>query len=184
MQQTGHRRQPVGHGPALLNVGCDVDQPITAQAVHLRVRSGKHPGPQFLLSRRAQLPRPARPRAVAQPGQTLGVEAHYRVAQRLALPPNNPGRLRSARSFQRLRDRQRPQGCATVRLALRKSAQFGRTHIIPDHQATRAHPPSPSNTPTGNHTSATPWITSESAIVATGITPLLRAVRYGLQYCL
>jgi len=29
-----------------------------------------------------------------------------------------------------------------------------------------------SNTPEGNHTSATPWITSESAVVATGMKPI------------
>jgi len=143
VQQTGHRPQPIGHGPALFDVGRDVDQPIAAHAVHVRVRSGKHPCPQFFLPRWAQLPRPSRPRAVAQPGQTLGVEAHHRVAQRLALPPDKAGRFRPAHSLQRLRNPQRPQGCATVRLTLRKPAQVGCAHIIPDHQATRAHPPSP-----------------------------------------
>ena len=139
MQQPGQGRQRVGHRPTLLDVGGDVEQAVAADPVHLWVRPGKRPRPQLLLPRHAQLFRPPRVRTIPKPRQAFGVEAHHRVAQRLALPPDNPGRLRPARPLQGLRDRNRPQGRTLVRLALGKPPQLGCAHVIPDHQAACSH---------------------------------------------
>jgi len=141
MQHPGQGRQRVGHGPALFDVGRDVEQAIAAHAVHLRVRPLQHPRPQLVPLRHGQFLRPARPGAVAEPRQALGSVAHHRVAQRLALPPDKAGRLRPARSLQGPRDRQGSQSRTPVRLALREPPQLSRAHVIPDHQAACSHQP-------------------------------------------
>ncbi len=123
-------RQPVGHSPALLDAGRDVEQAAAARAVRLRVRPGQHPGPQPLPLRRGQLLRPPWPRAAAQPRQPLGIVAQHRVAQRLALPSHDPDRVRPARSFQGLRDGQRPQRRTPVRLAPREPPQLRRAYVV------------------------------------------------------
>jgi len=139
VQQPGQGRQRVGHRPALLDAGGDVEQAVAAQAIHLRVRPLQHPRPQLFLPCHAQLLRPPRSRTIPKPRQALGVEAQHRIAQRLALPPDNPGRLRPARPLQGLRNRNGPQGRTPVRLALRKPQQLGCAYVVPDHQAACSH---------------------------------------------
>jgi len=139
VQHPGQGRQPVGRRPALLDVRGDVEQAIAAYPVHLRIRPGQHPRPQLFPLRRGQLLRPTRPGAVVQSRQAFGVETYHRVAQRLALPPDNPGRVRPACSLQCLRDGQRPQRRTPVRFALREPPQLGCTHVVPDRQAACAH---------------------------------------------
>jgi len=141
VQHPGQGRQPIRRRPTLLDVRGDVEQAVAADPVRLRVRPSQHPRPQFLLLRRGQLLRPSRPGAVVQPRQALGVVAQHRIAQRLAFPPHNPGRVRPARPLQRLRNGQRPQRRTPVCLALREPPQPGCAHVVPDRQATCSHCP-------------------------------------------
>lgn len=170
-QQLGKRRERVGHAPEFPGAGGDVAQTVTADPVHLRVWPSQHPGAQVFLLYPVQPPGRPCSRAVVQPGQALGVVAPHRIAQGLTLPPDQPGRFRPARAFQHSRDRQRPQGRTSIRLAPGKAPQGRRVQVVADLQATSRHHclPKPGR-PRANHTPTAAPITSESAGRTTGIS--------------
>jgi hypothetical protein len=72
--------------------------------------------------------------AIAQPGQILGVVAHHRIAQCLALHPGQPRRFGPARPVKRVGDGVKPCRNPAFGFPPRQPTQLARRSIIPDFE--------------------------------------------------
>ena len=91
LEQAAHAPDAVAHAVDLFGTRADVHHPPGAHPVPLRVGPTQDPGFQRRLLTGPQSRRAARLRPVVQPLQSFGVVAHYRIPQRLALHPGQPG---------------------------------------------------------------------------------------------
>ena len=121
-----------------------------AAAIALRLGPTQDHRPRQRRRGLGQRRRSARLGTVAQARQPLGVVAPHRVAQRLALHPRQPRRLRARPPLQRARKRQHPPPRAAVPLPPRQPAEFLRTawvradhhrcrHLIPPQAGSEQH---------------------------------------------